>query len=484
MVEFSSTPIKERLQLPIYEYILWYWFGVSFLIFVPYITIFQIDIRITDFLLIVLSILVAARALRAVMMFDDYDIVANKYLLIVTLLVFFSQFWPLFGIITLQYHDYSVPILNFIVPLRRVVLLLVIVVQYFLLRGNQWAEVRRAILKGSIHGGILTVTWMIFEHILYISFHIPLNKIVFAEWFGLDPGHTFLNVVQLSDGYVLRATGFSWSPGLVGPPLLMIAILYLLLPDDIIGEKSIFTGLLLLSGPVLSLSRTAIFGTMVFLLFTVAILSITKLTSPNNSLLSDIYSRKVIYRIKIVVFIACIGLIGSVLYITSTDYVLIGSLGGFVLKAIYNPAPGVIRHVGYILYLPSILTYDIYGALFGYGVYTTGAGVELAASGLPGIERAMEVYQGTWRVEPQIVSILIAGGIPGSLSFLYAYFKTISQNFRTQISLGSSIQEVKVAIFCSTFLSTTFVLGLGYGVGGTFFLVVLILVILLTWGHR
>lgn len=484
MINFGSArtgPLPEPLW---YEFALWYWFGISFLIFVPYLRFFQIKIRILDLLLVPLLFIVLIRVIAYAAKTDDYTITVSKSLIIVLLFLFLTQLWPLFGNMTLLRHNYAVSFLNFIVPIRRVFLLLLLVAQYLLLSIGDWRKVQGAILNGAIHGGLISVTWMIFEHLSWILFKVPVNKMIFAEVLGLDPGHTFLNLVSLNTGSVLRATGFSWSPGLVGPPLLMIAILYLLLPADLTGQKSNIQGALLLSGPILSLSRTGIFGLGIFLVFTIALVLMTEQVQRSEDIIGGVYSNATIHQGATVALIVGIGAVIGFFYLIGVNTNLLGGVVGFVLNTIYDPAPGVIRHVGYIVYLPSMLTYDMYGALFGYGVYTTGAGVELAASSLPGIDRAAKIHHGHWRVEPQFVSILLAGGLPGAISFLYAYFGTLLHNLRTQLASRSSNRELRVAIFCSTFLSTTFVLGLGYGVGGTFFLVILVLIIFWTWNEE
>lgn len=471
-----SRSILDSRRISDIESILWYAFGASFLLFVPFINIYGAKVRLVDIILVLLLLVILKDIIKEVNTTGTICLRVDKTLCLVLLFLLMSQLWPLFGNVTLRNHGYSIPIVNFIVPIRRIGLLSIILVKFFLLDRGEWEKLRHSILRGIVHGGVATVLWMVFQHFSWLYFRFSINQYIFSDVLGLDPGHTFVNLVRLDGGAVLRATGFSWSPGLVGPPLLMIAILYLLLPREIIGNKSAPISLLLFIGPVLSLSRTAIFGLGIFFIFLLFSYLITR-RHQQNDIYGNINEDKII---SVTFIVAGIATLGGIWYITFRGGVINGVIL-FLAETIRNPAPGVVRHLGYVIYLPLILTHNVLGAFFGYGIYTTGAGVELAVGWLPGIERAAEVHQGNWRVEPQIVSILIAGGIPGAVSFLYVYSATLTKNIRKQLSDGTSMKDVQIGLFGSVFLSSTFVLGLGYGVGGTFFLVIFLLTILWSW---
>ena len=445
----------------------------------PYISIASIDIRMTDMLLVVLSVTTFFRCLYLISEPSSSTLYLDKKLFVLLVCIIFTQFWPLFGNITLIHNDYSVPLVNILVPIRRLDLIIVVIAQYVFLKRAEWKKVRFGILKGIIHGGLITSAWMILEHFLWIFFKYPINRKLFRHMMGLEPGHTFLNLIQISNGSILRATGLSWSPGLVGPPLLMIAILYLFLPVEYVGEKKMWAGTLLLLSPILSLSRTAIFGMVISTVVAIFVISASAAIRKEESLLYTIYSEKIL---KLAFFLSVIATTCSIVigfYLISSGAA--NGFASFFSNTFKNPSEGTIRHVGYIIAVPTILTHDVFSGLFGYGIYTTGAGVEIGALWIPGAERLAQRYNGHWRVEPQIISILIAGGIPAALLFLYSYITTSIESLSNIFRISSQPQEVKKSACSLIFLSSTFILGLGYGVGGTFFFVILLLILFWTW---
>lgn len=459
----SYLPISKR------ESFFWYILGISFLIFVPYITILGIGVRILDIISFILPVLAYYR-LSSI---ENVKLNINKPSFLVMTTLALSQLWPLFGMITLINYGYSLAIVNILAPIRRFVIISSISLIYMSYTALSWRTVEHYLLKGIFHSAIVSGVWIILQQGMFLSVRVSVNKLLFREYMGLQPGHTFVNILRLGGGELLRATAFSWSPGLVGPPLLLIGLFYFFSPSETISRNKYISAFLLIS-PLLTFSRTVIFGSVIALTISVIVGSATKFASSKSDVSS--YDDPLISRSN-----AILGFTGLILVSVFFAYTGVHS---YLINTFRDPSPGTIRHVGYIIYLPNILADSIYASLFGYGIHTTGAGIEVAAETLPGIDRIAELYNGQWRIESQIISILVGGGLPGTLFFMTSYGNILTNSFRKIFGKESSQSERKAANGVLIVLISAFILGLGYGVGGTFFFVLILLCNGLIWRER
>lgn len=472
------------------ELFLWYFWGLSCVFIVPYIRILYLNIRLVELstALVLISLVIRIAV--------EKNPFSKKYipssLMIISLIYCLALFWPLGGVITVYNLGYTPQLESYLAPFRRLIITLILLIAYIYFNHEEWLLRESALIRGFLTGCIFITTWMIIEQAAFIIFRFPLNDIIFRKGLGLNPQHTFINLV--GSGYtgltmpLYRATGFAWDPGQSATLVALGWFLYTLLPEIIVGKRRLFFSVFMLLALPLSLSRTAIIGTAVVILIFLGIYFITSIVQVNlayNKILKRrahkslfrFYSQSVILGfivIVILVSIACIPAKTSALSIFQ-------GLMSFIKSGLEAQTFGEQRHWTYFTLIPYALTLNWSAVFLGYGTANVGVAIEeVGWNVLPEIEQMTNRWKGNWNPESTTVNFALMGGAVTLFALAFCLITSIAKAGSEYLRKPYNIQLLGYI----TILLVPFVLGLGYGFESTIIYISVFLIFIHIWDPK
>lgn len=471
------------------ESYVWFLWGFSCLIVVPYIEVFNLRIRFVEITTVLVFLCLLLR-----IGVDKTACLKNRANFSFTVIVAFyglALFWPLGGVLTIDVLGYMPQLGSCISPIRRLLIVIVLFIVYIYYKCDTWLLLERSFIRGFIFGCILTTVWMFIEHISFMFFKIYINEMIFMEILGLNPEHTFVNLVApLFTGLPISlypASGFSWDPGSTAPLVVLGWLLYIFLPKTLVGRQKLLISVLLLMAVPLSISRTAIIGvfviTVIFLSIQVGFgilrASITQnrhITKFYNSILS-FYLRSIVW---LVITLAILGAIACIpMKITPSS--LFQGFASFVKSAVEIRTSGEQRHWTYFRLVPDALLLNLPAAIFGYGNSNVGVAMEkVGMDKLPGISSMAAKWHGNWNPESLTVTYALAGGLVG---FFALGFCIVASMAKIGIDYLRRPWNVKPFAY-GMILLAIFVLGMGYGFQNTAITIIIFLAFMHIWDPK
>ncbi len=478
IISNKNTNIYKKIDL-----LLWFMWGFSCLIIVPYIDFFSISIQLMEvfnllvFASIFLNISLGKRGSNCKRV--------NMSLIILLVLYALAVFWPIGGVITVYHLGYIPRVSTFLVPFARLFIIITLFLAYIYFDAKEWQLRERALLKGFIIGCTVTVMWMVVEHIMFTIFRIPINKFIFEDILTMDVKHTFTNIV--GGGFLgipfdlYRATGFSWDPGMVAPLVVLGWLTYNLLSDIFIGKHRLWVSCVLLLSLPLSLSRTATLGTVIMciIIFISEFLgcsfaNIFQINVRNKQTCKYYYTG---IHIKSIIFAFILTIILLFILFTyknlSISMFLKGMLN-YINKIFTGQSSGTQRHLTYYKLIPEALFLNLPAFLLGYGAMNVGVSMEILGIGiLPGIENFISLWQGKWNPESMTVTFALMGGIVTLLAFTICIGICLVVTFIKYLKRPWNKQYLSYFII----LLAPFVLGMGYGIDNHIVFIMIFLMI-------
>lgn len=466
------------------DLLLWFLWGFSCLFIVPYVKISSITIQFME----CFSFLVFISLLFQICLHKSFDKRkgVNISLFIVLLLYAIAVFWPIGGVITVYQLGYVPSLSTFLVPFARLFIIVTLFLAYIYYDINEWIIREKALVKGFIWGCIITVIWMIVEQIMFIIFHIPINKLIFQDIFNLEVQHTFINI--LGRGFLgipvdlYRASGFSWDPGMVAPLVVLGWLTYSLQPEFFMGKHRLWLSCFLLLSLPLSLSRTALLGAVLICLivflfeFLGCFVGFSFKYKTNKSMCYVPYFSFFFIKSIILAIILTIALI-SIIFAHKGLHISVFTKGMFKLVSdvFFDQSAGTQRHLIYFKLIPHALAISIPSFLFGYGAMNVGVSMEKIGIGvLPGIESLINSWNGNWNPESMTVTFALMGGIVTLLTLF------ICVGLCMVISCIKYLKRPWNKQYLSYFiiLLAPFILGMGYGIDNHIIFIIVFLMII------
>lgn len=467
----------------------WYLWGGSCVFMVPYIEIGGIRIRFVEVSTLLLFIALVIRI--------NLEKKAHSKKRISSLLAFniltytLVLFWPLGGVLTIYALGYTPALASYIAPFRRLFIILILLVAYVHFKHEEWLLRERALIQGFLTGCVVTTVWMVVEQVAFLLFQASLNEIIFQELLGLDPLHTFTNLVGY--GYtglsmpLYRSTGFAWDPGQTAPLVALGWLFYNLLPETLVGKRRLLVSVFMFLVLPLSLSRTAIMGTIVItfgFMITCFIVSIAQASLAHKGQFITLRKPefKFYWRSVVLGFTAIVILIGLVCVLAkiSVSSVFQG-LVSFVRSGLEAQTFGEQRHWTYFKLIPHALLLNWTAAFLGYGTANAGVAMEKAGwSVLPQIEQMAAMWQGNWVPESTTVNFALMGGVVGFFALCLCIITSIA---KASIEYLRKPWNIRLLGYPITLLAP-FIFGLGYGFENTIIYVCVFLMLVHIWDPK
>lgn len=478
IINNKNTNIYKKIDL-----LLWFMWGFSCLIFVPYIDLFSISIQLVE----VCNLLVFASIFLKISLDKRWNNskCVNISLIIILVLYALAIFWPIGGVITVYHLGYIPRLSTFLVPFARLFIIVTLFLAYIYFDTKGWQVRVRALLKGFIAGCIVTVMWMIVEHIMFTIFRIPINKLIFEDILNMDVKHTFINII--GGGFLgipfdlYRATGFSWDPGMVTPLIVLGWLTYNLLSDIFIGKHRLWVSCVLLLSLPLSLSRTAILGTVIvsIIIFISEFLgcflgNISQINVKNKLTCKYYYT---VMHIKSILFAIILTIVLLFILFACNNLsisMFFKGIFNFINDIFTDQSPGTQRHLTYFKLIPKALFLNLPAFLLGYGAANVGVSMEIVGIGiLPDIENLISVWKGKWNPESMTVTFALMGGIVTLLAFTICIGICLVTTFIRYLKRPWNKQYLSYFII----LLAPFVLGMGYGIDNHIVFIMIFLMI-------
>lgn len=463
--------MKIILKVPNMKYIFFYLWGFTFLIFFPTIPLGSIEIRAVDIITLILLIHCFFKSSKKS---KEY----NKKFIMFLIFIIISYLWSILGLFNVKSRGYDISITSIINPIRRIVILLMIIIFYIKTSRNEWNIILKKIYKGFLHSCILTSIWMIMEQIFYYKNNINMNNIIFNNFLKLNYTRKLeLVTSQFTGGNVdlNRAIGLSTSPGIVSPAVLVCWLMYLFLPNKFTERKKISVCILLLLVPFISLSRTTIFGFFLSLIiFFILFLIILRLqrgsdrfTNLKNNKCKEVLFTTRIF--KLIIFSCLIVFIINIFDPNIFKTNIMHSIKLYIINTGSSSRDGDQRHLIYLLLVPKIL-YNFKNFIFGFGPANVGVGYEQFSSlQLPGIEKIAATFNGNWSPESNLVNQLLMGGIFSGIIWIIFYITYLKNSYYK--ILEHNIFSSYGFMYMGSFLIMIIIiiLSIGYGIDSTWY---------------
>lgn len=471
------------------EIILWYLWGVSCVFTVPYIEVQNLNIKLVELITAFVFVVSTFRiTTKKILRYKEF--ISSSLTLIISAYCL-ALFWPLGGILTSYAIGYTPQLESYIAPFRRLIIVLILLGTYVSLSHEKWLLRESALIRGFIAGCILTTAWMLIEQLVYIASSIALNDMIFREMLGLDPQHTFINLVH--PGYtglsmpLLRASGFGYDPGNTATLVVLGWLLYNLLPESLIGKRRLSISIFMLLALPLSLSRTTIIAAA---LITLGFLALPLIISTAQGSFTGkfrfgfihepifkSFSQSVIFGlIAIILLIAVVSSIANLNVISAFEGII-----AFIKSGLMAQTAGEQRHWTYITLVLPALTDSLTAAFLGYGTANTGIAMEKVGHDvLPEIEEMATLLHGNWDPESTTVNFALMGGFISLLCLSFSIFMSITKGIARYLKKQSVVQNLGYIII----LLAPIILGLGYGFNNTIIYIILFLIFVRIWDPK